>query len=95
MTIEDLIKNTDCLTYLNALKAGMSEMKEELSVIEETREYMNQAVERARKIMRRMDNQYRAIVKSAQAASDPKRIVIDEPDSELEQLLEGFDDDEQ
>lgn len=69
-------------------------MKEELSVIEETREYMNHAVERARKIMRRMDNQYRAVVKSAQAASDPKRVIIDEPDSELEHLLEGFTEDE-
>jgi hypothetical protein len=78
--LEHLIRKTDALTYLNALKAGMSELKEELSTIEETREYQAQAIERARKIMRRLDNQYRAIVKSANAAADPPKAVHIEED---------------
>lgn len=66
LKIEQLIRETDALTYLNALKSALSELKEELSTLEETREYQNQAIERARKLIRRIDNQYRAIVKASQ-----------------------------
>lgn len=76
ISIEDLLRKTDALTYLNALKVGMTELKEELATIEEAREYQNQAVERARKIMRRLDNQYRAVVKSVQIASEPKQAQV-------------------
>lgn len=92
MTIEELLRKTDALTFLNALKVGMTELKEELATIDEAREYQNQAVDRSRKIMRRLDNQYRAIVKCAQVASEaPKEAAID-PLS-MDDLVEEDDDD--
>lgn len=75
LTVEQLIKHTDALIYVNALKAALSELKEEMATIQETREYQDAAIERARRIMRRLDNQYRAIVRSATAPNDPKDTV--------------------
>lgn len=85
MNVEDMLRKTDSLTFLNALKVGMAELKEELATIEEAREYQSQAVDRARKIMRRLDNQYRAVVKCVQTASEPKPTVMAEFD--LDNLL--------
>lgn len=85
MNVEDMLRKTDSLTFLNALKVGMAELKEELATIEEAREYQSQAVDRARKIMRRLDNQYRAVVKCVQTASEAKPAVVAEFD--LDHLL--------
>lgn len=71
VSVEELIRNTDSLTYLNALKVALSELKEEHANIEETCEYLNSAVERSRKIIRRIDNQYRAIIKTTARVYDP------------------------
>ena len=76
LALEDLIRNTDSLTFLNALKSQVSELKEELTIIDETREYQNQAVERARKIIRRIDNQYRAVIKCTAKVYNPPEVAI-------------------
>jgi hypothetical protein len=86
MNIEEMLRKTDSLTFLNALKVGMTELKEELVTIEEAREYQSQAVDRARKVMRRLDNQYRAVVKCVQTASETKPAVLAEFD--LNHLLQ-------
>lgn len=62
-TIEQLFRETDALTYTNALKVQIAELKEQFSILEETSEYQAQAVDKAKKIIRRIDNQYRAIVR--------------------------------
>lgn len=80
MNIEEMLRKTDSLTFLNALKVGMTELKEELATIEEAREYQSQAVERARKIMRRLDNQYRAVTKCVQVASEARPTIVAEFD---------------
>jgi len=74
--LEQLIRETDALTYLNALKAAVSELKEEISTIEETQEYLNQAVERSRKIIRRIDNQYRAVIKCTAQRYNPPEVEL-------------------
>ena len=76
IALEKLIRETESLTYLNALKTAISELKEELSLLEETREYQNAAIERSRKIMRRIDNQYRGAVKSAARLYHPPDIQV-------------------
>lgn len=78
MDIEELIRKTDALTYVNAIKTGMSELKDEMSAITEMQEYQASAVERARRIIRRMDNQYRAIVKAAHGQPARSEAEIDE-----------------
>lgn len=65
-SLEELIKGTDALTYINALKVTLTEIKDELSQQDELRDYMNQSADRARKLMRKADNQYRIIAKLAQ-----------------------------
>lgn len=85
ITVEKLIRDTDSLTYLNALKSAISELKEELALLEETREYQNLAIDRAKKVMRRIDNQYRAIIKSTAKLYHPPSIEIT-PDLGLEGL---------
>ena len=83
MDIEELIRRTDALTYVNAIKTGMTELKDEMSSITEMQEYQAQAVERARRIIRRMDNQYRAIVKAAH--NQPAR-----SEAEIDETLKSF-----
>lgn len=86
VNIEELIRKTDALTYLNALKTGMSELKDELSSITEMQEYQAQAVDRAKKIIRRLDNQYRAVVKAAHGQPAKTEAEIDET---LREFMEG------
>lgn len=63
MNLEDLLKDTEALTYINALKITLVELKAEFSSIEEMQGYMNQSCDRAKKLIRRADNQYRLIAK--------------------------------
>ena len=86
INIEELIKKTDALTYVNALKTGLSELKDEMSSITEMQEYQAQAVERARRIIRRMDNQYRAVVKAAHGQPLRSEAEINE---ELKDFMES------
>lgn len=63
MSLGELLHETDALTYINALKVTLTEIKDEISTQEELRDYMNQSGERARKLLRRADGQYRLIAK--------------------------------
>lgn len=63
MNLEELLKDTEALTYINALKITLVELKAEFSSIEEMQSYMAQSCERAKKLIRRADNQYRLIAK--------------------------------
>lgn len=63
MKLEELIRETDALTYLNALKVTLSEIKKEVAQQDELRDYQNQSAERVRKLMRKADNQYRLVAK--------------------------------
>lgn len=66
MNLGELIRDTDALTYANALKVTQTEIKDEISNIEEMISYINQAVDRVRKLVRKADNQYRIVAKIAQ-----------------------------
>lgn len=63
MTLDEMLKRTDALTYINSLKVTLLELKAEFSSIEEQVEYITQACERSKKLMRRADNQYRLVAK--------------------------------
>jgi arsenate reductase-like glutaredoxin family protein len=65
-TLEEMLRTTDCLTYINALKITLTEIKDEVSVQEELRENLNSSGERVKKLVRKADNQYRLIAKLAQ-----------------------------
>lgn len=87
--LEDLIKETDALTYINSLKVTLQELKNEFSEIEEQVEYITQACERSRKLIRRADNQYRLIAKLAQK-QEPTEVQLEEDDNmdeDLERLM--------
>lgn len=83
MNLEQLIRETDAMAYLNALKTALAELKSELSIIEENVEYVTLSTERVRKIARRMDNQYRALVKCTINNNQLKETEIDEDFKEL------------
>lgn len=88
MKIEELMRDTDALTYVNSLKVTLAELKAEFSTIEELHEYISQATERARKLIRRADNQYRMIAKLAQRENSPiTEVEINEELLGLEELM--------
>lgn len=63
MKLNELINETDALTYANALKVTLLEMKDEVSSIKEMMIYIAHSSERIDKLMRKADNQYRMISK--------------------------------
>lgn len=89
-SLEDLAKKTDALTYLNGLKVTLTQLKSELTVTEELRDYANKSAERQRKLIKRMDNQYRlfarTVIKESPYATDVT--VDDSISSEYEQIKE-------
>lgn len=92
MKLAELLKETDALAYINALKVTLTEIKQEVSTQEELREYQNQSAERMKKLMRKADNQYRLVAKCAQQgeitiAND----VIIQDASEIEDLMKEVD----
>lgn len=98
MKLDELIRNTDVLTYSNALKVTMTEIKEEISTIEELAGYINESVIKVRKLARKADGQYRLIAKLAQdeagGLANSISIEDDEINEEARQLMEGVDEDE-
>lgn len=89
--IKEFLQETDALTYLNAMKVTMAELKEELTTIEETKKYINLSCERAKKAIRRLDSQYRLIVKLALDENTPIQTVElsdDIVENELQELME-------
>lgn len=93
MKLEDLLKETDALTYINSLKVTLSELKAEFSTIEEMHNYSTHAVERSRKLLKKADNQYRLIAKLVQGSQPytSDELSVDESILELgiEKLMEN------
>lgn len=85
MNLEQMLKETDALTYLNALKVTLTEIKEEVSNIDELTGYVNQSMERIRKLQRKADNQYRVVAKIVNKESP---VVTD---LTIEENVEEFD----
>lgn len=89
----DLLRETDALTYINALKVTLVQIKDEISEQDELREHLNASSERTKKYMRKADNQYRLIAKLVTSAESPLAddITIDEDLalSELRELMEN------
>lgn len=92
MKLDELINGTDALTYVNALRVTQTEIKDELSEIEQMTNYIVNSVERVRKLSRKADNQYRVIAKLAQQGqgSFANNVSIDDPveDEEMKKLME-------
>lgn len=93
MKLEELLKETDALTFVNSLKVTLTEIKDEVSSIEEMQGYINHSVERIRKLMRKVDNQYRLVAKLVQKegpfATDLEVKTEIETVEELKELMEG------
>lgn len=79
MKLSELLREADALTYVNALKVTLTEIKDEVSEIEEMQSYANQGCERVKKLMRKADNQYRLISKMVQQgeASEDLDLTVD------------------
>lgn len=96
MNLEQLLKETDSLTYINALKVTLMELKQEFSSIEEMNTYSTEACERGKKLIRKADNQYRVIAKLVQKDTPLiSDLTIDsnmEDMTEMEKIMEGKDD---
>lgn len=96
MNLDELIKNTDALTYANALKVTISEIKDKASQVEELSEYIANAVQDIRKLTRKADAQYRLLAKLAQndtgSLANSISIEEDEVDEETKNLMEQIDD---
>lgn len=88
-SIEQLFRETDALTYVNALKVQIAELKEQQSILEETAEYQAHAIDRMKKIMRRIDNQYRAIVRCTTEHKKVELVDIIEEEDELLKLMDA------
>lgn len=94
MKLDELISKTDALTYLNGLRVTQTEIKDEISEIEQMTSYIVAAVDRVRKLSRKADNQYRVIAKLAQQSqgSFANNISIEddtpEIDDELKEVME-------
>lgn len=91
-TLEDLLKETDSLTYINALKVTLIEIKEEISTLDELHEYQKNSQEKLKKLVRRADTHYRLInrlvTKEAPLATNVD--IHDEIEElELEELMQN------
>lgn len=92
MNTLELIRETDALTYLNALKVTQTEIKREVSDIEEMTEHLQGSCERLKKLVRKSDNQYRLIAKivSRETLASTSAVVDDDLETlELERLMEN------
>lgn len=93
MKLSELLQEADALTYINALKVTLTEIKDEISEIEEMQEYANQACERTKKLMRKADNQYRLISKLVQQGEASAVDITVQPIGleEIEAIMQGDD----
>lgn len=87
--LSQLLTDTDALTYINALRVTLLELKAEFSTIEEMQEYTTQACERSKKLMRKADNQYRLVAKLVnKEPTIDGRLDIDDTIEELQEIEE-------
>lgn len=63
--LREILEETDALTYVNALKVTLTELKSEISSHDDLVLYLSQSQERTKKLLRRADGQYRIIAKLA------------------------------
>ncbi len=93
-TFEELIKETDALTFLNAYKVTQSEIKQECANLEEMSNYTIASVDRIRKLMRKSDNLYRIVAKLSQnSEASLTDVTVEEhdvdPDDQIKEIMEG------
>lgn len=88
-TLEDLLRKSDALTFVNALKVTLIEIKDEVSVQEELRQNLNFSAERIKKLLRKADNQYRLVAKLAQRLDGTlaTNLSIEDTSAEYEELM--------
>lgn len=93
-TLADFLAETDALTYINALKVTLTEIKDEISQQDELRDYMNQSAERTRKLMRKADNQYRIVAKlvSKDAPAIANKVTVEDSIQDFDDLQELMSD---
>lgn len=93
LSLQELIRDTEALTYINSLKVTLTEIKEELSQMDDLRDYQNQSAERVKKLVRKADNQYRIIAKLAQKEPSfaGELTIEDDPETfdEVEKVMTG------
>lgn len=93
MNLGELLRDTEALTYINALKVTLTELKEEISQVEELTSYMTQHMEKVKKLQRKADNHYRLIAKLAQNTGTIAHAiaVVDdiEDTEEVEELMKN------
>jgi len=88
-TIEDLLREADALTLVNALKVTLIEIKEEVSVQEELRQSLNASADRTKRLLRKADNQYRLIAKLSQRleGSLATSVMVEDTSDEYQELM--------
>lgn len=91
MKLEKLLKETDSLTYINALKVTQTEIKDKVSRVEELGGYMQNEFDAIKKLMRRADNQYRVIAKIVQGSTDNLSTNV-EVETDLDAIREIMED---
>lgn len=79
LDLDELSRRTDALTFLNALKVTLTQLKQEVAAQDELREYMNESGERIKKLVKKYDATYRMfarlVTKESPYATD---VTIDE-----------------
>lgn len=89
-TIEDLLREADALTLINALKVTLIEVKDEVSMQQELHQNLSLSQERTKKLLRKADNQYRLIAKLAQrieGGTVADSLSIEDTSDELIELM--------
>jgi hypothetical protein len=87
-SLGELLRETDALTFLNALKMTLTEVKEELSKQNEMAAYLELSRERVEKLQRRFDNQYRLLVKLAMREAPTADVTVEDDTQSVDQLKE-------
>lgn len=91
MNLGELLRDTEALTYINALKVTLTEIKSELAEQEKLREHMNLSSDKTKRLLRKADNHYRLIAKIVThqgTLATGVSIVDDLKSLELEELME-------
>lgn len=89
MKLYELLRDTEALTYINALKVTQLAIKDEVAEIARLTEHLNESNTRVAKLVRRGDAQYRMIVKIAtNSAPAVTNVTVSDDDlQEYEELM--------
>lgn len=95
MKLDELVRNTDALTYLNALKVTLTEIKEQFSEMEQQLGYQATACDKTKKLIRKADGQYRLLTRLVQKdAPLTSGISLNDALSELPDIKEVMEQNE-